>query len=195
MSFPLIVISGPAGVGKTTVVKALRKMYPELCSSVTYTTRAPRNYSVEDKIMHYVSKMEFEKRRDNGEFLEWAVVHGDFYGTHRLETEDLLQNNPVIFNIDVQGAEQIKELYGPRVLTIFLLPESHEQMVDHIKKRGEMTDGSFAARLKSAEMELSRQDKFDYKIVNHEGQLHETIEQIQTILAPILPIDQARVDK
>lgn len=190
MSHPLIVISGPAGVGKTTVVKALLKIYPSLHSSVTYTTRQKRHKSTEDKVMHYVTVEEFERLKHDGAFIEWAVVHGDFYGTHKQETEDLLKTNPVIFNIDVQGAEQLKTLYKDRVMTIFLAPESQEQMVDHIKKRGEMTEGSFQERLKSAERELAKQDDFDYKIVNFEGKLNETIEKIIDILKPYLPLDK-----
>ncbi|HAT03478.1 MAG TPA: guanylate kinase [Candidatus Magasanikbacteria bacterium] len=179
---PLVVICGPAGVGKTTVVKSLLKIFDELKSSITFTTREKRHKSTEDKIMHYVSMKEFEERRDRGEFLEWANVHGDLYGTHRTETEKLLKDYPVVFNIDVQGAEQVKKMYKDQVITIFLVPESHEQMVDHIKNRGEMSKGSFRQRLKSAEHELAKQDEFDYKIVNKEGELNETIEKIVSIL-------------
>ncbi|MEK7084554.1 MAG: hypothetical protein AAB932_04935, partial [Patescibacteria group bacterium] len=88
--------------------------------------------------------------------------------------------------IDVQGAEQLKALYGGRVVTIFLLPESHEQLVDHLKNRGEMSEGTFRERLKSAERELSAQDGFDFRVVNAEGKLNETIERIVGLLDPIL---------
>lgn len=186
MNDPLIIISGPAGVGKTTVAKALLKIYPELRSSVTYTTRKKRERMTEDKKMYYVETEEFEQRKAANEFLEWAVVHGDLYGTHRGETEAILKTNPVLLNIDVEGARQLKEYYGDRVRSLFLLPESHEQMVDHLKYRGEMTEGNFAARLASAEKELLRQDEFDYRVVNKEGRLNETIRAIQEILDPIL---------
>ena len=192
--FPLIIISGPAGVGKTTVAKALLKTFPELRTSVTYTTRQPRQNSTEDKKMYYVSREEFERRQANNEFLEWATVHGDLYGTHETETNKVLENNPVIFNIDVQGAEQLMTKFGDRCVSIFLLPESYEQMIDHIKNRGEMTEGNFQARLKSAEIELAKKSHFNYQIVNAEGKLTETIEKIAEIVRPYLNGDK-RVDK
>lgn len=184
--YPLIIISGPAGVGKTTVVKALLKILPELKTSVTYTTRKPRHLSSEDKKMYYVTREKFEKRRDAGEFLEWAVVHGDYYGTHRAETEAILKKNPVLFNIDVQGAEQLMKHFGKECATIFLIPESHEQMVNHIKNRGEMTEGNFQARLKSAEFELAKKDKFAHQIINKEGKIEETIAKVREIIESVL---------
>ncbi len=178
----LIIICGPAGVGKTTVAKSLLKAFSNLRSSVTYTTRRPRQNSVEDKKMYYISTAEFDKRQKAGEFLEWAKVHGDYYGTHKQETIKLLEKNPVLFNIDVQGAEQLIKEFPNNCITIFLLPENYEQMVDHIKNRGEMTEGDFRARLKSAEIELKKKDKFQYQIVNSEGKLTETIDKIAQII-------------
>ena len=193
--FPLIIISGPAGVGKTTVAKALLKTFPELKTSVTYTTRKPRQLSSEDKKMYYRTREEFETRQNAEEFLEWATVHGDYYGTHRAETEAVLNAHPVLFNIDVQGAEQLMEHFGDRCITIFLLPESYEQMVDHIKNRGEMTEGNFQARLKSAEFELAKKDKFTHQIINAEGKLTETIEKIAEIIRPYLSKESSLDEK
>lgn len=178
----LIIISGPAGVGKTTVAKSLQKAFSNLRSSVTYTTRQPRQNSTEDKKMYYISIGEFNKRQKAGEFLEWAKVHGDFYGTHKQETMELLKKYPVIFNIDVQGAEQLIKEFPNNCVSIFLLPETYEQMVDHIKNRGEMTEGNFRARLKSAEIELKKKNNFDYQVINAEGKLTETIDKIAKII-------------
>lgn len=183
---PLIVISGPAGVGKTTVAKALLKTFPQLRSSVTFTTRKPRQNSTEDKKMYYVNEDEFKQKSKNNEFLEWAMVHGDYYGTDEKETTATLQKNPVIFNIDVQGAEQLMNKFPDQCTTIFLLPESHEQLVDHIKNRGEMSEGDFRARLKSAEKELAKKDIFMHQIINAEGKLTETINKIAELIKPKL---------
>lgn len=182
-----IIISGPSGVGKSTVAKALQARYPNLLASVTHTTRAVRAGSVEDKKIYYVSTEEFETGIANNEFLEWARVHGQYYGTHKAETLKLLETNPVIFTIDVQGMQQLVSTFPPdKVLTIFLLPESKNQIIDHIRKRGHIEPADFAARMESAEKELAKQNDFQYKIVNNEGKLPETINKIAEIIEPYL---------
>lgn len=185
-TYPFVVIAGPTGVGKTTVIKLLRAKYPQIQTSVTYTTRAPRPWAQEDKIMHHVDREEFERRRDAGEFLEWALVHGEYYGTHKGETEALLSRGVVLGNIDVQGAEQLKALYKDRMITLFLAPESFDQIIEHVKRRGNMTESELEARLDSAKKELARQDEFDHIVLNREGKLDETVKAVEKILKPYL---------
>ncbi len=182
-----IIISGPAGIGKSTVAKALQARYPVLLASVTYTTRPARPGAVEDKKIYYVTTENFESDIAKGEFLEWARVHGQYYGTHKTETLKLLETNPVIFNIDVQGMQQlIKFLPADKLITIFLLPESTEQTIAHIRKRGHIEPADFAARMESAERELAHQDDFQYIIINSEGKLPETVDKIAQIIEPHL---------
>ena len=169
---------GTRGFELDIAVKALKSKF----GRDTFLIDAYIYDSVEDKKMYYISTAEFDKRQKAGEFLEWAKVHGDYYGTHKQETIKLLEKNPVLFNIDVQGAEQLIKEFPNNCITIFLLPENYEQMVDHIKNRGEMTEGDFRARLKSAEIELKKKDKFQYQIVNSEGKLTETIDKIAQII-------------
>ncbi|MFA6485927.1 MAG: guanylate kinase [Candidatus Magasanikbacteria bacterium] len=186
---PAIIISGPAGVGKSTVAKALQKQFPNLSASVTYTSRPPRPGAKEDKQIFYVNAGEFEKMIADGEFLEWAKVHENYYGTHKAKTMALLEANPVIFNIDVQGMLQLSKFFEPKnLITIFLLPESHEQMVAHIKRRGHIDPKDFANRLQSAERELSQSGLFQHQIVNGEGKLAETVAKIATIIQPCLAV-------
>lgn len=180
--FPLIIIAGPSGVGKTTVIKELLRRNVDYRASVTYTTRPARKKSTEDKIMHHVSQAAFDDLRRRGEFLEWATVHGYLYGTHGPETEKLLHGHPVILNIDVEGARQIRGKFGDRVIGIFILPESREQMIERIKKRGDITEKELSLRLASADKELRRQSEFEYTVVNREGKLEDTLTEIQGIL-------------
>lgn len=189
-SYPIIVICGPTGVGKTTIVKILLSQFPEIKTSVTYTTRPPRENSTEDKKMYHVTREEFETRKDAGEFLEWAHVHNDYYGTHEAETMTLLETNPVIFNVDIQGMQQLKERYGDKVISIFLAPESIEQLILHIKKRGDMSEHEFTTRLQAAQELLEHKHEFDHIVVNYEGKIDQSLEQIIHILEPYLPLDK-----
>jgi guanylate kinase len=190
-TFPLIIIVGPAAVGKTTIIKAIRNLFPDLRTSVTYTTRAPRQKTgSEDKIMFHVSPEEFMSRKEKGEFIESAIVHGDWYGTHAEETEALLATNPVIFNVDVQGLEQLKTLYGKRAVSIFIAPESVDVIIRRLRARGESSEENFQARLQSAEKELAKQDGCDYKIVNIEGKIQDTIDQVAEIIDNCLALDK-----
>lgn len=182
--YPLIIICGPVGVGKTVATKELLNIFPQIRTSITYTTRLARTHSVEDKKMYHVTSSEFEERLKNNEFLEWAKVHGLYYGTHRGETLAVMKDHPVIMNIDVQGAEQIMKKYPQKLVTIFLLPESHEQMIEHAKKRGDLTDEELDIRLESAKKELKKKNIFQYQIVNKEGKLHETVDELAKILRP-----------
>lgn len=182
---PIIIISGPAGVGKTTIAKALQQKHPEIEASVTYTTRPERLAAPEDKKIYYTNDQKFEQMIKRGEFLEWAKVHGKYYGTHREKTLEKLKTNPVIFNIDVQGAKQIfKEMKGEKIISIFLLPESIEQIKNHIIKRGHSEPDDLQRRLESAQKELAEQDLYTYKIVNSEGKISQAIERIEEIIKP-----------
>lgn len=184
---PIIIISGPAGVGKTTIAKILQHDYPTLETSVTYTTRQPRPESPEDKKIYYITIPEFEEMIDQGEFLEWAIIHGQYYGTHKDKTLEKLKTHPVIFNIDVQGAKQIMDnIAGHPLVSIFLLPESIEQIKERIIKRGHSDPNDLALRLESAEKELNAQEIYQYKIVNSEGRIKKTIAQIEKILTPYI---------
>ncbi len=184
---PIIIISGPAGVGKTTVAKALQRDYSNLETSVTYTTRQPRLEAPEDKKIYYITIPEFEKMIVQDEFLEWAKVHGQYYGTHKNKTLEKLKNHPVIFNLDVQGAKQIMEkITDHPLVSIFLVPESIEQIKERIIKRGHSDPDDLARRLESAEKELKTQNIYQHQIVNSEGRVQETIATIKKILTPYL---------
>jgi guanylate kinase len=180
---PLFVIAGPAGVGKRTIIQDLRKIFPELRPTVTYTTRTKRRFSTEDKIVRCVEREEFDRLKAAGEFIETAFIHGEWYGTHRAETEGVMSNFPVIMNIDVQGFAQIKKEYGDRVVSVFIAPESLGQLRAHMELRGDNDEDNIQTRLKTAEMELAHQDEFDYVVLNREGQMAETLAKVKDIFA------------
>lgn len=191
----IIIIAGPTGVGKTTVAKALQRKHKQLKASVTFTTRAPRPQAKEDKKVYFVSDAEFKRRLANDEFLEWALVHKKYYGTHRAKTLELLEKSPVIFNIDVQGARQLMTHFPDNCISIFLMPESSEQIVEHIQKRGQIDPKDLENRLKSSKKEILASRYFDHIIVNNEGKVRRTINKVEKIILPYISATPDRVDK
>ncbi len=176
----LFVISGPSGVGKGTIVKALFARHKEYCWSVSCTSRAPRHGEVEGKDYYFLDRVAFEKKIAQGEFLEWAEVHGNLYGTLRSELTRLLsKKQTVILEIDVQGALNIKKSAIPSTL-IFLLPPSWEELAKRLSGRGSENADTLAVRLQTAHRELEQQNLYDQSIVNNT--IPDTVGQIEKII-------------
>jgi len=176
---PIIVICGPTAVGKTTVVKKLLQKLNYLSTAVTYTTRAKRAES-EDKDMRYISQQEFEDKIREDHFLEWAEFSGDYYGTSKPESLETLKHKPLLLNIEVKGSLQIKSKF-PNALLIYILPENLEQLLERFRQRG-WAGTKFTERKEAAEWSLSQADKFDYQVVNKEGLVEHTVDQIAKII-------------
>ncbi len=185
----IFIISGPTGVGKTTIAKELFKLIPDLKPSTTYSTRPPRPSAIEDKIIIHISVEEFKSKIEKNEFLEYAEVHRNFYGTAKKETLDALKNHPILCNIDVIGADQIKKEFPGQCITIFILPESVDQLIKHVKKRGDVSEGELLIRLQTAEKEIEKSKSFDHTIINEEGKIKKTIHHIKNIIEQNLKID------
>ena len=151
----LIVISGPSGAGKGTICKALLEKHDNIYISVSATTRAPRVGEVEGVNYYFLTKEDFEEKvRENG-FLEYANVHGNFYGTPKGNVEKMLEDGKdVILEIDIQGALQVKENFKEGVF-IFILPPSMEELKQRIIKRGSETEESLMTRFKNAYKEIN----------------------------------------
>lgn len=162
----LIVLSGPSGVGKGTVCQALFRRDKDTVLSVSATTRQPRPMDVDGQTYHFLSKEEFLARREQGDFLEWAEVYDNFYGTLRSEVERL-QNagKNVVLEIDTQGAMNIKKTC-PDSVSVFIMPPSLEELRSRIVGRGTESPEVLALRLSKAEAEMEMAQYYDCVLVN-----------------------------
>jgi guanylate kinase len=166
MSGILFIVSAPSGAGKTSLVAALLKSDPGVRKSVSYTTREPRPGEVNGREYNFVSIAEFERMRAQGEFVESAQVHNNFYGTsHKWMRARAAEGSDILLEIDWQGAAQIRRLQ-PEVVTIFILPPSIEALLTRLNSRGQDAPDVIAERVKNARAEIAHVVDFDYVIIN-----------------------------
>lgn len=162
----LIVISGPSGVGKGTLLKCLRKRHPEIQVSISATTRQPRPGELNGQHYYFVSKAEFETLVAQGDLLEWAEFAGNCYGTPKAPIVEMIaQAQPVILEIELMGARQVRQSF-PNAKQIFVMPPSVDALEGRIRDRGQDDEAAIAKRLSRAGAELAAADEFDLTIVN-----------------------------
>ncbi|MFI5261094.1 MAG: guanylate kinase [Candidatus Limnocylindrales bacterium] len=181
----LVIISGPSGVGKDTIIDALRRSPggPAYHYVVTCTTRARRQGEVDGVDYRFLSEAAFAHLRETGALLEWAEVHGHWYGTPRDAVRAaLLDGQDVILKIDVQGAATVKAGV-PEALLIFLVPPSLEALFQRLRSRATERAEELELRQRNAAIELAQQDHYDYVVVNEDGQVEATARRIQTIIS------------
>ncbi len=162
----MTVLSGPSGVGKSTVIGRLRHAYPEIWVSVSVTTRRPRPGEEDGREYHFVSDREFDRLLADGELLEWAPYSGHRYGTPRAPVLDKLAVGvPPLLEIDVQGARQVRAAM-PAALLVFLAPPSYDELARRLNERGTEQEGVVRHRLATARAELAAEKEFDVTLVN-----------------------------
>jgi guanylate kinase len=162
----VVVISGPSGAGKSSFVKELLRRYPALEYSVSATTRARRPHELDGKDYFYLTREEFRRRVDAGEFVEWAEVHGELYGTLRSQTDrTLAAGKNVLLDIDVQGGQAVRRIYRDAVL-IFVLPPSLADLEERLRGRGTDSEDRIRLRLENAKREIALAHEYDYAVVN-----------------------------
>ena len=164
----LIIISSPSGGGKGTLIKEILDAVPDLSYSVSFTTRAPRFGEEEGRHYHFVSKAEFEEEINAGGFLEYAEVHGNYYGTSLSQANRMVDaGQDVILEIDVQGADWVRKRV-PDVLSIFILPPSYEVLRARLISRGTEDPADLELRLTNAKAEVMEYAKYEYVVINDE---------------------------
>ncbi len=162
----LIVLTGPSGVGKGTLLRSLLQRHPELYLSVSATTRQPRPGEIDGKHYYFVSRDKFEQMVSEGELLEWAEYAGNYYGTPRTPVERQIQlGQSVILEIEVVGARKIHHTF-PTALRLFVLPPSLAELEQRIRGRGQDSEEAIARRLSRAKAEIEAANEFDVQIVN-----------------------------
>ena len=185
----VFIISAPSGSGKSTLVRRLLVSVPRLKFSVSYTTRAPRGNEREGENYHFIPADEFKRMLEQDEFLEWAQVFGNYYGTHRNALElACAEGADLVLDIDVQGARQLKQKI-PEAVSIFILAPSRKVLEQRLRSRSEDREEVIARRLKDAAEEIGNYKDYDYVLINRE------LAEAEATLAAIVLAERTRRDR
>ncbi|TFF18350.1 guanylate kinase [Jiella endophytica] len=178
----MLVLSSPSGAGKSTIARNLLEFDPAFQLSVSVTTRKRRTSEIDGIHYRFVDKQEFDLLRAGDGLLEWAEVHGNFYGTPRAPAERaMLEGRDMLFDIDYQGALQLQEKAKDDVVSIFILPPSMEELKNRLTRRAEDSAETIAIRLKNAKVEIERWRDYDYVVVNDD--LDRAFQAVRAIIA------------
>ncbi|WP_147820912.1 guanylate kinase [Salidesulfovibrio onnuriiensis] len=175
----IMVVCAPSGTGKSTLISRLREEIANFGFSISYTTRAPRGQERDGREYHFVSRDKFIAMRSRGEFAEWAEVHGNFYGTAIQPIHDMLaEGKDILFDIDVQGALQLRKAF-PTGIFVYLLPPSKAELERRLRGRGTDSEESIVRRMENALGELKQAGEFDYWVVNDD--LDQAFEDLKAV--------------
>ena len=164
----LIVIVAPSGTGKSTLMRRVREDFKnELIESISYTTREIRPGETDGVDYFFIKKQEFEEMINNDEFIEWALVHGDYKGTSKKYiNKKIKEGSNIIFDLDVQGTDSMKKEFASQAIAIFIKPPSYKALEKRLRGRGTENEEAITTRLENAKIELSRSEDYDYSIIN-----------------------------
>ena len=177
----LLILSSPSGAGKSTLTTNLVSQDPTIRLSISVTTRPKRTSEIDGVHYRFISADEFQEMRERGDLLEWAEVHGNFYGTPRKAVEQALgRGDDMMFDIDWQGTVQICERMRSDVVSVFVLPPSMQELKARLERRAEDTPEVIERRLRNAREEIAQWGKYDYLLVNDDLQC--TFEELKAIL-------------
>lgn len=177
----MLVLSSPSGAGKSTISRNLLESDPSFELSISVTTRARRGSEIDGRHYHFIERREFDSMRDSDELLEWAEVHGNFYATPRSPVERALaEGRDMLFDIDWQGAQQMREKMRADIVSIFILPPSMHELKDRLRRRAEDTEEVIEARLHNGRAEIQKWLDYDYIVVNED--LDKAFAQVQAII-------------
>lgn len=181
----IIVIVAPSGTGKSTLITRLKKEFPELVESVSFTTRPQRPGEDHGKHYHFINVVEFKKMIEENDFLEWALVHSNYYGTSKRFVQETLDSGKnILFDLDTQGTDALKKHFGEVASSIFIAPPSIEELENRLNARGTESEEVIKKRIENARREILRQDDYDYKVPNHD--LEEAYKQLSKLFKKIL---------
>ena len=176
----MIILSSPSGVGKTTLTKKIQQKYPNFKISVSHTTRIPRSNEVDGVDYHFVSKESFKKLIDQNQFYEYAKIFENYYGTLRKTVDEDIISNDLIFDIDWQGTKQLSKFNNLKLIKIYLIPDSKEELKKRLIKRDQNTKEEVDKRYKSFNEDVKHWNDYDYIIINKN--LDICFKQIENII-------------
>ncbi|MCP1197982.1 guanylate kinase [Notoacmeibacter sp. MSK16QG-6] len=177
----MLVLSSPSGAGKSTISRSLLETDPAFRLSVSVTTRKRRSSEIDGQHYHFRSVADFEVMRERDELLEWAEVHGNFYGTPRAPAEQAIgDGQDMLFDIDWQGAQQMKDKVGIDMVSIFILPPSLGALRERLKRRAEDSEDVIGTRLRNAREEIAHWREYDYIVINDD--LNDAFHEVQAIV-------------
>ena len=186
MTNAVFIVSAPSGSGKSTLVNRLLARDPKIVFSISYTTRSPRGKEKPGESYHYIDRLDFEAMIAKDQFLEWAKVFENYYGTHRRYLDEAVASGKdLLLDIDVQGARQLKQRF-PDAVSIFILPPSREILEQRLRTRSEDAEDVIQRRLRGAAEEIGKYDQYDYVLVNQD------LEESSARLASIVQAERLR---